>query len=71
MNLFEALFATMKDAHDERYISRRHEKDVIFIPVEEYSATQFDLNEETKETLMEIGRHRTIEFLKNWPRYKI
>lgn len=71
LNLFEALFATMKDAHDERYISRRHEKDVIFIPVEEYSATQFDLNEETKETLMEIGRHRTIEFLKNWPRYKI
>lgn len=71
LNLFEALFATMKDAHDERYISRRHEKDVIFIPVEDYSATQFDLNEDTKETLMEIGRHRTIEFLKKWPRYRI
>ena len=71
LNLFEALFATMKEAHDERYISRRHESDIIFIPVEGYSATQFDLNEETKETLLEIGRNRTIEFLKTWPRYKL
>lgn len=71
LNLFEALFATMKGAHDERYISRRHEKDIIFIPVDDYSATQFDLNEETKETLMEIGRNRTVHFLKTWPRYRI
>lgn len=49
LQLFEALFTTMKDAHDERYISRRLEKDIIFIPVENYSATQFDLNQETKK----------------------
>lgn len=71
LNLFEALFSTMKDAHDERYISRRHERDIIFIPVEDYSATQFDLNEETKETLLEIGRNRTIQFLRNWPRLRL
>lgn len=71
LNLFEALFSTMKEAHDERYISRRHERDIIFIPVEDYSATQFDLNEETKEILLETGRHRTIEFLKTWPRFRI
>jgi len=71
LNLFEALFSTMKDAHDERYISRRHERDIIFIPVDDYSATQFDLDEETKETLLEIGRNRTIQFLKSWPRYKL
>lgn len=71
LNLFEALFATMKDAHDERYISRRHEKDIVFIPVEDYSATQFDLNEETKETLLDIGRKRTIQFLKTWPKFRI
>jgi len=71
LNLFEALFSTMKDAHDERYISRRHERDIIFIPVDDYSATQFDLDEETKETLLEIGRNRTIQFLKTWPRYKL
>ena len=71
LNLFEALFSTMKDAHDERYISRRHERDIIFIPVDDYSATQFDLDEETKETLLEIGRNRTIQFLKSWPRFRL
>ncbi|QCR32878.1 patatin-like phospholipase family protein [Lysinibacillus sp. SGAir0095] len=66
LNLFEALFSTMKNAHDERYISRRHERNIVFIPVEKYSATQFDLDEDTKETLIEIGRKRTSKFLQTW-----
>lgn len=66
LNLFEALFSTMKDAHDERYISRVHEKSIIFIPVEKYSATKFDLDDQTKEQLMEIGRNRTLQFLESW-----
>ena len=66
LNLFEALFSTMKNAHDERYISRIHEKNIIFIPVEKYSATKFDLDDETKEHLIEIGRSRTTQFLKGW-----
>jgi NTE family protein len=66
IDLFEALFSTMKDAHDNRYISRRHERDIIFIPVEHYSATQFDIDEETKQKLMSIGRERTKQFLRKW-----
>lgn len=66
LQLFEALFSTMKNAHDNNYISRKHEKDVIFIPVEGYSATQFDLDEHTKMELIEIGRSRTLQFLKTW-----
>lgn len=66
LQLFEALFSTMKNAHDNNYISRKHEKDVIFIPVEGYSATQFDLDEHTKMELIEIGRNRTLQFLKTW-----
>ncbi|MFF5994645.1 patatin-like phospholipase family protein [Lysinibacillus sp. KU-BSD001] len=66
IELFEGLFATMKDAHDKRYISRKHEKNIIFIPVENYSATQFDLDEETKQQLISIGRERTIQFLTTW-----
>lgn len=66
IDLFEALFTTMKDAHDKRYISRKHERDIIFIPVEHYSATQFDIDEETKQKLMSIGRERTIQFLRKW-----
>ncbi|MFJ7933511.1 patatin-like phospholipase family protein [Sporosarcina sp. NPDC096371] len=66
LNLFEALFTTMKNAHDERYISRKHEMNIIFIPVEGYSATDFDLDEQSKEALLEMGRSRTRQFLKTW-----
>lgn len=66
LNLFEALFKSMMNAHDNRYISRKHEKNIIFIPVEQYSATQFDLDDDAKEQLIQLGRARTEEFLKNW-----
>jgi len=66
LDLFEALFSTMKNAHDERYISRKHERNIIFIPVDDYSATQFDMDQETKESLMEAGRNSTVRFLKTW-----
>ena len=66
INLFEALFSTMKNAHDEKYISRKHEKNIVFIPVDNYSSTQFDLDEESKQNLMEIGRKRTELFLNLW-----
>lgn len=42
----------------------------MFIPVEKYSATQFDLDEETKDALIEIGRKRTAKFLENGDQYK-
>ncbi|WP_277587522.1 patatin-like phospholipase family protein [Psychrobacillus antarcticus] len=66
LNLFEALFSTMKNAHDERYISRKIEKNIIFIPVEDYKATQFDLSEDMKNELLEKGRSRANQFLKTW-----
>lgn len=65
LQLFEALFAAMKNAHDERYISRKHEKQIVFIPVEQYSAVQFDLNEEQIEDLLETGRRCAQQFLLN------
>jgi NTE family protein len=66
INLFEALFSTMKNAHDEKYISRKHEKNIVFIPVDNYSATQFDLDEASKRNLLDIGRKRTELFLNLW-----
>lgn len=66
IQLFEALFLTMKNVHDNRYIARRHEKNIIFIPVEKYSATQFEIDEETKQKLICIGKERTDRFLKTW-----
>ncbi len=66
LQLFEALFSTMQNAHDKRYIERKHEKNIIFIPVEKYSTTQFDMDEETKKKLISIGKERTNQFLKTW-----
>ena len=66
IQLFEALFSTMQNAHDNRYIARKLEKNIIFIPVEKYSATQFDMDEETKQKLIDIGKERTVQFLKKW-----
>ncbi|MFS0574612.1 patatin-like phospholipase family protein [Sporosarcina sp. 179-K 3D1 HS] len=66
LHLFEALFSTMKNAHDEKYISRELEKDVVFIPVDDISSTQFDLDDEEKDNLLEIGRLRTRQFLTTW-----
>ncbi len=66
LDLFGALFSTMKDAHDERYISRKHEKNIIFIPVEDASATDFNMDDEKKEALMQSGRNSTKRFLKTW-----
>lgn len=66
LSLFEALFSTMKNVHDARYISRRHEKNIIFIPLGEGLTTEFHLSEQKKDVLIETGRIRTREFLKTW-----
>ena len=66
LQLFEALFSTMQNAHDKRYIDRKHEKNIIFIPVEKYSTTEFGMDEETKKKLICIGKERTIQFLRTW-----
>lgn len=66
IDMFGALFETMKEAHDGRYISRRHEKDIVFIPVENIVTTEFELNEQKKLALIELGRNRTNDFLKKW-----
>ncbi|MBS4209625.1 patatin-like phospholipase family protein [Bacillus sp. FJAT-50079] len=66
LQLFEALFQTMKDAHDAKYISRKHEKNIIFIPTSEASTAEFALSDEKKAALIESGRVRATEFLKTW-----
>jgi NTE family protein len=66
IQMFEALFETMKDAHDSRYISRKHEKNIIFIPTEGVLSTEFDLSDERKQALFQVGEQSANEFLKKW-----
>ena len=64
--MFKALFTTMMDAHDARYISRKHEKNIVFIPTEGILTTEFELTDAKKQELVNIGREKTIKFLQKW-----
>lgn len=66
LGLYEALFTTMKDAHDEKHVSKRLEKDVLFIPTDGISAVQFDLSDEQKDSLVVSGEVSATNFLKQW-----
>jgi len=66
LQLFDALFDTMKDAHDSRYISRKHEKNIIFIPMEESLTTEFQLTDEKKQELIKLGKNSAEKFFKSW-----
>jgi NTE family protein len=66
VKLFEALFETMKNAHDARYISRKHEKNIIFIPTKGVISFDLQLTEEEKQALMVLGRNSATTFFKTW-----
>ncbi|WP_409251327.1 patatin-like phospholipase family protein [Bacillus sp. SCS-153A] len=66
IDMYEALFQTMKDAHDSRYISRKHATNIIFIPTEGVLTTEFELTDEKKRELMEYGYEKAKEFLRSW-----
>jgi len=67
IEMFGALFETMKDAHDARHIASKHEQNIIFIPVEHALSTEFNLTEEKKNKLIQIGEMRTEQFFNRWP----
>lgn len=66
IQLMGALFETMKDAHDARYISKKHVKNIIFIPTEGVFSVEFNLTEEKKQKLFSLGKERAEQFLKTW-----
>ncbi|MBW3113583.1 patatin-like phospholipase family protein [Bacillus sp. MCCB 382] len=66
IDLYGALFTTMKDAHDSRYISRKLEKNIIFIPTEGVLTTEFELTPERKIELIQYGKSKAESFLQKW-----
>lgn len=66
VELYQALFTTMKEAHDARYISDHHASNIVFIPVHHVTTTNFHMSNETKQALIDIGRKRTGKFLSKW-----
>src|SRR5699024_7095498 len=65
--MFQSLFSTMKIAHDTRYVSIDDSKNIVYIPVENISATDFSSSNKQKEILIKTGYDMTKEFLMGWP----
>ncbi|MFS0780960.1 patatin-like phospholipase family protein [Bacillus sp. 1P06AnD] len=66
IGMFRSLFESMKDAHDNRYISRRHEKNIIFIPSDHIPSTEFNLSLDDRIKLIDLGRVSANSFLAAW-----
>jgi NTE family protein len=64
--MFEALFTTMMDAHDERYIEDHDRFRTIKIPTVGVKTTQFDIDKETNMKLFESGREAGDRFFNKW-----
>ncbi|WP_078597088.1 patatin-like phospholipase family protein [Evansella clarkii] len=65
-NMLHSLFETMRQAHDQRHIATKFERNIIFIPTEDIPVTQFSLDVEMKERLIAAGAKSTGKFLKAW-----
>uniref|UniRef100_A0A832M3Z5 Uncharacterized protein n=1 Tax=Oscillatoriales cyanobacterium SpSt-402 TaxID=2282168 RepID=A0A832M3Z5_9CYAN len=64
--MLKALFSTMMEAHDARYIESKHFVRTIPIPTMGVQTTDFNLSIEKKLELYESGRKAAQEFLKHW-----
>jgi len=66
LTFLHSMFETMRTAHDQRYITKIHAKNIIFIPVKEINSTDFNMSEKEKHQLIRLGKTTTESFLKKW-----
>ncbi|TSB44701.1 patatin-like phospholipase family protein [Alkalicoccobacillus porphyridii] len=66
VDMYKAVFETMSRAHDTRHIEDEDAQNVIFIPVTDVKATDFDLSDLQKHELMTLGEEKTKKFLGRW-----
>ncbi|MFH1147405.1 MAG: patatin-like phospholipase family protein [Pseudomonadota bacterium] len=66
ITLFAALFSTMMEAHDARYIANKDFVRTIPIPTLGVRTTEFDLSRERSNELYESGRAAAEQFFQLW-----
>jgi len=66
ISLLAALFSTMMEAHDKRYIKDEHFVRTIPIPTLGVGTTEFDISREKSEALYQSGRQAAEKFLATW-----
>lgn len=66
VSLLKALFATMVEAHDARYIKDRNFMRTVPIPTLGIQTTQFEMSPEQSEQLYQSGYRAGEEFFQQW-----
>jgi NTE family protein len=66
LSMFQALFSTMMEAHDERYIEEHNRFRTIKIPTVGVQTTQFDIDNETSMKLFESGQNAAEHYFEKW-----
>jgi NTE family protein len=65
-SMFHALFSTMMEAHDERYIEEHNRFRTIKIPTLGIRTTQFDISKEDSKRLYNSGFEAATKFFYRW-----
>ena len=66
LSLLSALFGTMIEAHDARYIADKEFSRTIGIPTLGVKTTDFDISPERSEALYQSGRQAAARFFETW-----
>ncbi len=66
ISMFQALFETMLEAHDVRYIEEKNRFRTIKIPTLGVSVTDFDISKERSMDLYESGYKAAIQYFDRW-----
>ncbi|WP_127586063.1 patatin-like phospholipase family protein [Paenibacillus koleovorans] len=66
ITMFQALFETMLEAHDERYIEEKNRFRTIKIPTLGVKTTDFDISKQKSEELFESGYMAGKRFFERW-----
>jgi NTE family protein len=66
LSLLHSMFDTMRTAHDQRYVAKVHARNIIFIPVKGISTTQFQMTEQERKDLINLGKKSAMSFLSKW-----
>lgn len=68
IQMFQALFQTMKTAHDTRFVAKEERENIIFIPTGNLKAMDFKIDEKEKIKLRTEGKQQANNFLNSWPK---
>jgi NTE family protein len=66
ISMLQALFETMLNAHDGRYIEQHNRFRTVKIPTLDVQNTQFNLSKEKSLELYEAGYKASEQYFKRW-----